>query len=132
MDSRGSAHDRASHERVVEATAEVASSMVPQRVPVNAYETPGAFVIVAPLPSVTERDVSVELSDGTVRFWAELRSAGPRDYVIHEWEYGGFERSVEVPVSYRADVEASLSNGQLVIRVLAGDYVADRTLSPSS
>lgn len=132
MESSERAHDRPSHERVVEATADVASTMEPQRVPVNAYETPGAFVIVAPMPAVTEDDVSVELSDGAVRFWAQLRSAGPREYVIHEWEYGGFERSVELPDTYRADVEASLSNGQLVVRVLAGEYVADRTVNPNA
>ena len=132
MSSTEPARDRPSHQRVVEATADVASSMAPQRVPVNAYETPGAFVIVAPMPAVTEDDVRVELSDGSVRFWAQLRSAGPREYVIHEWEYGGFERSIELPVAYRSDIEATLGNGQLVVRVLAGDYVADRTISPSA
>jgi HSP20 family molecular chaperone IbpA len=125
-------HDRASHDAVVERTADTASTMAPQRVPVNAYETPGAFVIVAALPAVTESDVTVELRDGAVRFWAELRSAGPRTYVLHEWEYGGYERSVELPGAYRRDVEASLGNGQLVVRVLAGDYVTDRAIHPSS
>ena len=52
--------------------------MTPQNVPVNAYETPGAFVIVAPFPAVTEGDVTVELSADGVRFSAALRSAGPR------------------------------------------------------
>ena len=50
-----------------------------QRVPVNVYETPGALVIVAPLPAVTANDVSVELRSGHLRFWAHLRSAGPRE-----------------------------------------------------
>ena len=74
--------------------------MAPQRVPVNAYEAPGAFVIVAPVPAVTDRDITVELTDGSVRICAELRSAGPRDYAIHEWEYGGYERQVDVPEGY--------------------------------
>jgi HSP20 family molecular chaperone IbpA len=126
------AHDRPSHDQVVEATADTASTMVPQRVPVNAYETPGAFVVVAPLPAVTERDVTIELSNGQVHFWAELRSAGPREYVLHEWEYGGYERTIALPDAYRHDVEASLGNGQLVIRVLAGEYVTDRAIQPSA
>ena len=104
--------------------------MSPQNVPVNAYVTPGAFVIVAPFPAVTEHDVSVELTEGNVRFWAELRSAGPRDYVIHEWEYGGYERSVEVPAGFGSGVDASLSNGQLVVRVLAGEFTVARTIHP--
>jgi len=106
--------------------------MTPQSVPVNAYETPGAFVIVAPFPAVTERDVSVELTDGSVRFWAELRSAGPRDYAIHEWEYGGYERAIETPAGYGAGVEAALANGQLVVRVLSGDFSAKQTIQPTS
>jgi len=124
-------HDRPSHEAVIEATADAASTMRPQRVPVNAYEATGAFVIVAPLPAVTEADVTIELSNGTVRFWAELRSAGPREYVLHEWDYGGYERTIELPAAYRHDVEASLANGQLVVRVLAGEYVTDRAIHPS-
>ena len=113
-------------------TAETARSMAPQRVPVNAYEAPGAFVIVAPVPAVTDRDVTVELTDGAVRICAELRSAGPRDYVIHEWEYGGYERRVDVPPGYGSGVEASLANGQLVIRVLSGAFAGDAHIHPAA
>lgn len=102
--------------------------MTPQRVPVNAYTTDGAFVIVAPVAGVVDSDVSVELTEHGVRFWAELRSSGPRDYVVHEWEYGGYERSLDLPSGYGSDVEASLTNGQLVVRVLSGDFTGDRTI----
>lgn len=105
--------------------------MTPQNIPVNAYETPGAFVIVAPFPAVKEDDVSVELTDGEVRFWAELRSSGPREYVIHEWEYGGYERSVPIPPRFGAGVEASLTNGQLVVRVLSGDFTSGQKIHPN-
>jgi HSP20 family molecular chaperone IbpA len=123
---------RASHDEVRASTDETARSMTPQRVPVNAYETPGAFVIVAPFAAVTEDDVSVELTENEVRFWAELRSAGPRDYAIKEWEYGGYERSVAVPPGFGSGVEASLSNGQLVVRVLSGDFTAAQKIHPRS
>ena len=106
--------------------------MTPQSVPVNAYENPGAFVIVAPFPAVTEQDLTVELTAGEVRFCAELRSAGPREYVIHEWEYGGYERTVAVPDGYGAGVEATLSNGQLVVRVLSGEFAGNATIHPTS
>ena len=94
--------------------------MQPQRVPVNVYESAGALVIVAPFPAVTPSDVTVELYPERVRFWARLRSAGPREYLIHEWEYGGYEREVDLPDGYGAGVEATLMNGQLAIRVLRG------------
>jgi HSP20 family molecular chaperone IbpA len=120
------ASNRPSHEEVVAATAETAAKMSPQNVPVNAYEAPGAFVILAPLPAVSASDVWVELTDRQVRFWAELRTAGPRTYTIHEWEYGGYERELDLPDGWGGGAEASLANGQLAVRVLPGT-VSERT-----
>ncbi len=105
--------------------------MIPQSVPVNAYQTTGAFVIVALCPAVTESDVSVELTADAVRFWAELRSAGPREYAIKEWEYGGYERSVPTPDGFGSGVEASLANGQLVVRVLSGEFTGNKRIQPT-
>lgn len=122
--------ERPSHQTVVDSTAATEATMRTQQVPVNAYETPGAFVVVAPLPAVTADDVSVELRGKTLRFWAHLRSAGPRDYVIHEWDYGGYEREIELPDGYGSGLETSMANGQLAIRVLPGDPV-DQQLSPA-
>ena len=123
--------DRPSHQTVVDATAATEATMRTQRVPVNVYEASGALVVLAPLPAVTAEDVTVEVRPGTVRFYARLRSAGPRDYVIHEWDYGGYEREIDLPDGYGAGVEASLANGQLAIRVLRGDPVEQR-VTPSA
>ena len=95
--------------------------MSPQRVPVNVHETTEALVIVAPVPAVTAKDITVELRPGALRFWAHVRSAGPRDYILHEWHYGGYEREIELPAGFGASVEATLTNGQLAIRVLRGE-----------
>lgn len=105
--------------------------MSPQRVPVNVHATSEALVIVAPLPAVTAKDVTIELRPGAVRFWAQLRSAGPRDYLVHEWHYGGYEREVELPAGFGGGVEATLSNGQLAIRILRGES-ASLTIQPSA
>src|SRR5882672_2193535 len=105
---------------VLRATADTEETMHVQSVPVNVYETTGALVIVAPLPAVTAGDVTVELKRGIVRFRASLRSAAPRNYLVHEWEYGGYERELELPDGFGGGLEALLANGQLVIRVLRG------------
>lgn len=118
------------HEQVVASTAATAASMRPQNVPVNVYETAGALVILAVFPAVRPDDVTIELRGGTVRFWARLRSAGTRDYVVHEWDYGGYEREIELPEGYGAGVEATLANGQLAIRVLRGAPAAPVQISP--
>ena len=113
--------EQASPGDVRASTQAVEASMNPQRVPVNVHETTEALVIVAPLPAVTAKDVTVELRPGAVRFWAQLRSAGPRDYLVHEWHYGGYEREVDLPAGFGGGVEATLTNGQLAIRILRGE-----------
>ena len=68
--------------------------MRPQRVPVRAYEAPEALVVIAPMPCVQPGDVRIELRQDTLRFWSHLRSAAPREYLIDEWDFGGFEREI--------------------------------------
>jgi len=119
-----------SRDEVAEATAAAEAAMRPQSVPVNVYETPAALVVLAPLPAVTAKDVTVEVRPGFLRFWARLRSAGPRDYLLHEWEYGGYEREIELPEGYGRGLEATLTNGQLAIRVLRGDLTAALSTQP--
>ncbi len=107
--------------------------MYPQRVSVNVYEAAGALVVVAPFPAVQADDVRVELRRGdpaTLRFWAHVRSAPPRDLLIHEWEYGGYERELDLPAGFGSGVEATLNNGQLAIRVLRGDAI-DLAITPT-
>lgn len=125
------ANDQPSHREVIEATEATEATMRPQTVPVNVYAAPEALVIVAPFPAVAPTDVTIELRPGKVRFWAGLRSAAPRDYLLHEWEYGGYEREVDVPAGYGSGIEASLANGQLAIRVLRGDPAEMRTIQPA-
>jgi HSP20 family molecular chaperone IbpA len=128
---RHMAKDQPSHQEVVDSTAATEASMSPQKVPVNVYETSAALVVLAPLPAVTAGDVRVELRTGVLRFWAALRSSGPREYLVHEWEFGGYEREIDLPEGFGAGVEATLSNGQLAIRVLRGDFAGTRTITPS-
>ena len=118
-------------DQVAEATAATEATMRPQSVPVNVYETPAALVVLA-LPAGTAADVTVELRSGTLRFWARLRSAGPRDYLVHEWEYGGYEREIEFPEGYGQALEATLTNGQLAIRVLRGDNLGPLSAHPAT
>jgi HSP20 family molecular chaperone IbpA len=123
---------KATHQEVIEATAASEATMRPQNVPVNMYETTGAIVIVAPLPAVTPHDVTIELGEGTIRFWARLRSAPPREYLVNEWDYGGYEREIDLPHGFGSGVEASLTNGQLAIRVLRGEPSGPMSVQPTT
>ena len=114
------ATDQSKHDEVTRATVETERVMRPQEVPVNIYEASDALVIVAPLPAVQPEDVAIDLWPGRLRITASLRSAAPKDYLVHEWDYGGYEREVELPEGWGGSVEASLANGQLAVRVLRG------------
>src|ERR671911_1393374 len=83
------APDQTKQAEVVAATDVAEQEMRPQTVPVNVYETDAALVIVAPLPAVQPEDVMIDVTPGQVRITAALRSAAPRDYIVHEWFYGG-------------------------------------------
>jgi len=120
-----------SHEDVTEATAATGRTMRPQSVPVNVYEAPEALVVVAPFPAVTPEDVTIELRPGILRIAARLRSSGPREYMLHEWEYGGYEREIELPEGFGSQVEANLTNGQLVVRVLRGPLTESFSVRPA-
>src|SRR5436190_1090064 len=122
--------DQSTQQQVKDATAATEATMTTQNVPVNVYESSGALVVVAPLPAVQCEDVHVELREGCLRFWARLRTSGPREYLVHEWEYGGYEREIDIPAGYGSGVEATLTNGQLAIRVLKGDYAGEVDVQP--
>jgi HSP20 family protein len=121
---------RPSPQAVRDATATAEATQPPQRVPVNVYETPAALVVVAPLPAVTAEDVRIELRDGSLRFWAGMRSSGPRDFLVNEWDYGNYEREVELPPGFGSALEATLTNGQLAIRVLRGEPTGALSVTP--
>ena len=106
--------------QVADATVAAEATMRTQTVPVNMFETDGALVVVAPLPAVMPDDVTIELEGSTLRFWAHLRSTAPRNYLVHEWDYGCYERELQLPAGYGSGVDASLGSGQLAIRVLRG------------
>ena len=90
-------------------------------VPVNVYESDGALVIIAPLPGVMPADVEVVVDGTEVVIRAAMRSAAPKDYLVHEWHYGPFERALSIPSGYGGDVKASFGNGQLAVHVGKGE-----------
>lgn len=124
------APDQTQHDIVTQATAETERVMRPQSVPINVWEASDALVVVAALPAVQPEDVAIDLWPGKLRITASLRSAAPRDYLLHEWDYGGFERELDLPDGWGGGAEASLANGQLAVRVLRGTVEGRATIRP--
>jgi HSP20 family protein len=105
-----------------------AASGQPQLVPVNMYEAEQAVVLVAPLPGVMADDISVVVEGRTATIAAELRTKAPKDYLLHEWHYGPYERQVELPAGFGGTAEATFANGQLALRIERGGDGARRSV----
>jgi HSP20 family molecular chaperone IbpA len=88
-----------------------------QRVPVNMFETAEAVVVVAPMPGVSAEDIEVAVEPDRVRIHAALRTAAPKEYLLHEWDYGSFDRSVELPGLHTGAITATLGKGQLAVSI---------------
>jgi HSP20 family protein len=89
-----------------------------QHIPINVYETEEDVVIVAPMPGVEADNIDIEVLGATVHLRASLRGPGQeaRRYLVHEWSYGPYERTVELPVEVDAEhANASHGNGVLVL-----------------
>jgi HSP20 family protein len=92
----------------------------PQPVPVNVYETDEALVVVAALPGVMADDIEVCVQPGRLTIAAQMRTAAPKDYLVHEWHYGPYRRELDISDRYGAEMAASFGNGQLAIHLGRG------------
>jgi HSP20 family molecular chaperone IbpA len=90
-------------------------------VPVNVYEADAALVVVAPLPGVMAGDVEIAVDGNELTIRAAMRSPAPKDYLVHEWHYGPFERRVALPDGYGGEAKVSFGNGQLAVHLGRGD-----------
>lgn len=91
-----------------------------QAVPINVYETDEDVVIVAPMPGVEATNIDIEVLGNVVTLRATMRGAGQedRDYLLHEWTYGPYVRSVELPLEVVAEhANASHDNGVLAVSI---------------
>jgi HSP20 family protein len=89
-----------------------------QAVPINMYETEDDVVVVAPMPGVEADNIDIEIDGSTLRLRSELRGPGQQDrrYLTHEWTYGPYARTVELPIEVDGEhANASHGNGVLVV-----------------
>ncbi|MCA1595128.1 MAG: Hsp20/alpha crystallin family protein [Chloroflexi bacterium] len=91
-----------------------------QAIPVNVFHTPDQIVLVAPMPGASPDDIEVSVAGDTVHLRAEFR--GPhqeeKQYILREWTYGPYERSIQLPFGVDAErTNASFNNGVLVLNL---------------
>lgn len=88
-------------------------------VPINLFENDRELVLVTPMPGVAAEDISVDVrDDGHVTVRARMHGEGQEriEYLLREWSYGPFERTIELPVAVDA-ARANLTYGNGVLTV---------------
>ena len=102
-------------------------------VPINLFENDRELMVVAPMPGVAPEDISVDVTDdGSLTVRAARHGEGQERirYLLREWSYGPYERTVELPTAVDAR-RANVSYGNGVLSITfpkAGATTAGRVL----
>jgi HSP20 family protein len=105
-------------------------------VPINLFQNAREIILVAPMPGVAPEDISVDVTDARqVTIRARQHGAGQEriEYLVREWSYGPFERTISLP----CDVDArranlTYGNGMLTITLPKADATAPAMLAVTS
>ena len=106
-------------------------------IPVNLFDNERELMVVAPMPGVAPEDISVDVTDdGHLTLRAAQHGEGQEriEYILREWSYGPYERTVELPCAVDA-LRANLTYGNGVLSITfpkaattaAGRVLVERT-----
>lgn len=86
---------------------------------IDVYQTPDKLIVKSTIAGVKPDDIDISINNDmlTIRGKRELQDKIPEEnYLIKECYWGGFSRSVILPVEVEAEkVEAGLDNGVLTV-----------------
>jgi HSP20 family protein len=102
-------------------------------IPINLFENDRELMVVAPMPGVAPEDIEVDVrDDGSLTLRARQHGPGQEriDYLLREWSYGPFERTIELPRTVDASrANLTFGNGVLTITFPKTDATAPATLA---
>jgi len=105
----------------------------PTAVPINLFENDRELVVVTPMPGVAAEDISVDvMNDGLLIVRARRHGEGQERvrYLVHEWGYGPYERSLQLPVPVDgARANLTYGNGVLTVALPKADATAPASLA---
>ena len=91
----------------------------PTAVPINLFENDRELMVVAPMPGVGPEDISIDVTDDghlTVRSAQHGEGQERINYLLREWSYGPYERTIELPHAVDARrANVTYGNGVLSI-----------------
>jgi HSP20 family protein len=88
-------------------------------IPVNLFQNERELMVVAPMPGVAPEDLSIDVTDeGHLTLRAAQHGEGQEriEYVVREWSYGPYERTVELPCAVDA-MRANVTFGNGVLSI---------------
>jgi HSP20 family protein len=112
-----------------------------QSVPVNVFEAEDFLLVIVPMPGLQEEDIDITMSGNIITLAsgerADLKPESGKRYLRHEWHYGPYQRTLELPYAIDAEsAEATFGNGVLTVRVQKAETershrIPVKTTSPS-
>lgn len=103
----------------------------PTAVPINLFDNERELMVVAPMPGVAPEDISVDVTDGgsmTIRAAQHGEGQERIGYLLREWSYGPYERTIDLPCAVDAS-RANLTYGNGVLAITFPKANATRATS---
>ncbi len=102
-------------------------------IPVNMFDNDRELMVVTPMPGVAPEDISVDVTDdGHLTLRSAQHGEGQEriSYLLREWSYGPYERTVDLPCAVDATrANVSFGNGVLTLTLpKVGATAAGRVL----
>jgi HSP20 family protein len=88
-------------------------------IPINLFQNGRELMVVAPMPGVAPEDISIDVTDDghlTLRSAQHGEGQDRIDYVMREWSYGPYERTIELPCAVDA-LRANVTFGNGVVSI---------------
>ena len=102
-------------------------------IPINLFQNGRELMVVAPMPGVAPEDISVEVTDdGRLTLRCRQHGEGQEriDYLLREWSYGPYERTIELPRAVDAGrANVTYGNGVLAITLPKTDVTVAANLA---
>jgi HSP20 family protein len=109
----------------------VAGTEYPALLPVDAYATDDALVLLASVPGLKPDELSVTYEDGTLTIQGALKPAtDEKNYLLRERVTGRFERTLKINTPIDSDkIEATFENGVLTLKLPKAEAVKPRQIA---
>jgi HSP20 family protein len=88
-------------------------------IPINLFQNERELMVVAPMPGVAPEDIIIDVTaDGRLTLRARQHGPGQEriDYLLREWSYGPYQRTIELPCPVDAErANVTFGNGVLSV-----------------